>query len=191
MSGDEDWQRDRSVRIFLDPPPGYGENAVFMLVRVEEANISGDCWFTEFYLEGFGRLSHCSPASDSDSALHLHFSDVWACMPVQSPDKLWTQAELVGLHQTGRYRIRSDRNERQACSRLCHELFGTRPAENSGKMVTEKFVPWVARMFDAASPVDAASARSGPSSPVVKPVVRPEATVISDDEETSGDDTGS
>ena len=158
----------------------------------------------EFYLEGFGRLSHCARAPNSVSAyaLHLHFSDVWPYM--LGPGLLWTSAEGAGLPQTGQYRLRSDPDEQQACSRLCHELFGRHPVENSGKVVTEKFVPWVALMFEEAtkrvavvsgSPSGSCSApvermEAGPRSSSVAADL-PELITISDDEASrDGDSDG-
>ncbi len=156
------------MQIFLDPTPEYGQNAVFMLVRCAEANISGNCRFTEFTLEGFGRLSHCARAPNSVSAyaLHLHFSDVWPLM--QSPEMLWRWAEVLGLPDTG---LRSDPDGRQACSRLCHELFGKHPEENSGKVVTAKFKPWAEAMFEQAVSATAAfdTPSNAPSEALQKP----------------------
>jgi hypothetical protein len=165
--GKTDWMLDRSVQIFLDPAPEYGRNAVFMLVRCAEAIISADCRFTEFTLEGFGRLSRCARAPNSVSAcaLHLHFSEIWPYR--QSPIELWRSAEVLGLPETGPYRLRSDPDGRQACSRLCHELFGKHPEENSGKVVTTKFIPLAEAMFEQAA--SATSAFVTPSNALQKP----------------------
>ena len=71
---------------------------------------------------------------------------------------LWRWAEVLGLPDTG---LRSDPDGRQACSQLCHELFGKHPEENSGKVVTAKFKPWAEAMFERA--VSAAAAFDTPS----------------------------
>lgn len=161
MQGGGDWRTDRSVQIVLDPsvnyPAKYPESAIFMLVRCVESRAEV-CAFMEFNLEGFGRFSHCAPDSGSSSVREVHFSDVWAY--VQNPRMLWKSASVAPGLSLSEYRHRADPDERPACSRLCHELFGRHPGKNSGKVVTKKFVPWVARMFEEAVSV-VATAKGG------------------------------
>jgi hypothetical protein len=138
---DSDWQRERRVHVFLDAD--YRRGAMFILFRCENA-----ANFMEFHLEGFARLQNVSGAGP---ARMLHFSDVWAYS--QSPVMLWRTAVVVGLPGTGPHRKRGEPDERPACSRMCHELFGEHPGHNSGRKVTEKFMPWATRLFEEAQAV--------------------------------------
>ncbi len=165
------WQRDRSVPIYLDTT--YRKGDVFMIVRCVQASISSDCRFLEFTLEGFGQvldLSSLAPSSESEHAMRLRFSDVWTYH--QSPAMLWRSAEAAGLPLTGPFQISNDLDpKRQACSRLLQELFGRTPSENSGRVVTEKFAPWVASLFQAAKMAThalASSANTGDESELGK-----------------------
>ncbi len=147
----------QNMQIFLDRAPLYCKNDVFMLIRCVHAS---DIASMEFHLEGFARFSHSTPSSES--AQQLHFSDFWPHK--QSPAMLWKSAEVAGLPLTGPYQCSNDVDpKRQACSRLCLELFGKRPANNSGKNVTEKFQPWVARMFEEAASASVVTPTGSPS----------------------------
>ena len=132
------WQTDRSVQILLDAK--YRQGDVFMIVRCAQASIVSGCRFMDFTLLGFGVVSDWSPLGPNSDSV-LRFSEVWAYE--QSSEMLWKSANAFGLALTGQYQCCNDLDpERQACSRLLQELFGKNLAE-SGKVVTEKFVPWV------------------------------------------------
>ena len=140
------WQTDRSVQILLDAK--YRQGDVFMIVRCAQASIVSGCRFMDFTLLGFGVVSDWSPLGPNSDSV-LRFSEVWAYE--QSSEMLWKSANAFGLALTGQYQCCNDLDpERQACSRLLQELFGKNLAE-SGKVVTEKFVPWVTSMFQAAN----------------------------------------